>query len=312
MVPSEGWVKNRRHNCNKHAWKPLSEAQNLSTKLIGTKDFILIDYVARNKDTKEIIDVTQEEVAKKEKAYKSDGIYEPMLVAVGEGWVVKGLDEALVGLKEGEEKEIEILPEKAFGTRDPQKLKILAARDLARRGVTPRIGQRVEIDGQLALIRTVGSGRITADFNHPLAGKVIVYSVKVVRKLRDAEEKIRELIHRRLKRVPKENFKITIGKGGVDIEVPTETATLEDFGFAIMGISRDVNKYVDDAEKVRFFESFEFEKERPAEEKRAAEVTKEDAKAPKKPQKVVKTTKPKPKAAGEAKKRKAPAESAPA
>ncbi len=282
----------------------------MSTKSVQAKDFILIDYVARNKDTKEIIDVTQEEVAKKEKAYKSDGIYEPMLVAVGEGWVVKGLDEALVGLKEGEEKEIELQPEKAFGTRDPQKLRILSARDLSRRGVTPRIGQRVEIDGQLALIRTVGSGRITADFNHPLAGKVITYSVKVVRKLRDAEEKIRELIHRRLKRIPKENFKITLDKSGVDIEVPTEAATLEDFGFAIMGISRDVNKYVDNAEKVRFFETFEYEKEKEAEKKQQVEKTKR--KTPEKAEKPAKPTKSKPKASAGARKRKVTAESAPA
>jgi len=284
----------------------------LSTKPVESKDFILIDYVARNKDTKEIIDVTQEEVAKKEKAYKTDGIYEPMLVAVGEGWVVKGLDEALVGLKEGEEKEIEIQPEKAFGTRDPQKLRILSARDLARRGVTPRIGQRVEIDGQLALIRTVGSGRITADFNHPLAGKIIVYTVKVVRRLRDAEEQILELIHRRLKRIPKENFKIRIDKREVDIEVPTEAATLEDFGFAIMGISRDVNKYVDNTEKVRFFETFEFEKEKPVEEKKPAQVATKESKTTTRPKKPLKTAKSKPKASAEVKKRKAPAESAPA
>lgn len=283
----------------------------MSTKPTQTKDFILIDYVARNKDTKEIIDVTQEEVAKKEKAYKTDGIYEPMLVAVGEGWVVEGLDEALVGLREGEEKEIELPPEKAFGTRDPQKLRILSARDLARRGVTPRIGQRVEIDGQLALIRTVGSGRITADFNHPLAGKIIVYSVKVVRRLRNAEEQIRELIHRRLKRIPKENFKIAFGKSGVEIEVPTEAATLEDFGFAIMGISRDVNKYVDNAEKVRFFETFEFEKEKPAEEKKPAPRKAVETKAPEKIKKTVKPAKSKPKASAEVKK-KVRAESAPA
>lgn len=282
----------------------------MSTKPVQAKDFILIDYVARNKDTKEIIDVTEEEVAKKEKAYKTDGIYEPMLVAVGEGWVVKGLDEALVGLKEGEEKEIELQPEKAFGTRDPQKLRILSARDLSRRGVTPRIGQRVEIDGQLALIRTVGSGRITADFNHPLAGKIIVYSVKVVRKLRDVEGQIRELIHRRLKRVPKENFKITLGKNIVDIEVPTEAATLEDFGFAIMGISRDVNKYVDSAEKVRFFETFEYKKEKEAEKKPEVEKTKK--KTPKKAETAEKPTKSKPKPAAGARKRKVPAESAPA
>ncbi len=284
----------------------------MSTSPIQPKDFILLDYVARIKDTKEIVDVTQEEVAKKEKAYKPDGIYEPMLVAVGEAWVVKGLDEALVGLKEGAEAEIELQPDKAFGTRDPQKLRILSARDLARRGVTPRIGQRVEIDGQLALIRTVGSGRITADFNHPLAGKIIVYTVKVVRKLRDAEGQIRELIHRRLKRIPKENFKITISKNAVDIEVPTEAATLEDFGFAIMGISRDVNKYVDNAEKVRFFETFEYKKEKPTEEKKPSGETKEKAQAPRKPKKPAKPAKAKPKPSATGKKTKTPAASAPA
>ena len=282
----------------------------MSTKAVHAKDFILIDYVARKKDTKEIIYVTQEEVAKKEKAYKSDGIYEPMLVAVGEGWVVKGLDEALVGLKEGEEKEIELQPEKAFGTRDPQKLRILSARDLSRRGVTPRVGQRVEIDGQLALIRTVGSGRITADFNHPLAGKVITYSVKVVRKLRDAEEQIRELIHRRLKRIPKENFKIALSKSGVDVEVPTEAATLEDFGFAIMGISRDVNKYVDNAEKIRFFETFEYKKEKEAEKTPLEEKTKK--KSSERVEKPTGATKSKLKASAGARKTKATAETAPA
>lgn len=279
----------------------------MSTKPVQSKDFILLDYVARVKDTKEVIDVTQEEVAKKEKVYKPDGIYEPMLVAVGESWVVKGLDEALVGLKEGEEKEIELLPEKAFGARDPQKLRILSARDLTRRGITPRIGQRVEIDGQLALIRTVGSGRVTVDYNHPLAGKTITYSIKIVRKLRDAEEKIRELIHRRLKRIPKENFKISIDKKLVDIEVPTEATTLEDFGFAIMGISRDVSKYTDGVQKVRFFETFEYEEKKPAEKPVETESKPEKAGTEQK-----KAAKPKRKSSAAGKKSKASEATAPA
>ncbi|MBS7617710.1 peptidylprolyl isomerase, partial [Candidatus Bathyarchaeota archaeon] len=54
-------------------------------------DFILIDYVARVKDTNEVFDTTVEAEARKFNIYSSDVIYEPMLVVLGEGWVVNGL-----------------------------------------------------------------------------------------------------------------------------------------------------------------------------------------------------------------------------
>ena len=48
-------------------------------------DFILIDYVAKVKETGEVFDTTTEEVAKKERLYKEGEIYESKLVVVGEG-----------------------------------------------------------------------------------------------------------------------------------------------------------------------------------------------------------------------------------
>ena len=53
-------------------------------------DFILIDYVAKVKETNEVFDTTKEDVAKKEHLFKEGRIYEPKLVVVGEiGWVLK-------------------------------------------------------------------------------------------------------------------------------------------------------------------------------------------------------------------------------
>ena len=58
-------------------------------------DFILIDYTGKVKETNEVFDTTKEEVAKKEHLHKEGEIYEPKLVVVGEGWVLKALDDAL-------------------------------------------------------------------------------------------------------------------------------------------------------------------------------------------------------------------------
>lgn len=93
-------------------------------------DFILIDFVAKIKETGEIFDLTIEEIAKKENIYREDEIYEPMLVVFGEGWILEGLEEELIKMNPGEQKIIELPPEKAFGSRDPSKIKVIPAREL--------------------------------------------------------------------------------------------------------------------------------------------------------------------------------------
>ena len=62
-------------------------------------DFILIDYIAKVKETNEVFDTTKDEVAKKEHLHKEGEIYEPKLVVVGEGWVLKALDDALLNCR---------------------------------------------------------------------------------------------------------------------------------------------------------------------------------------------------------------------
>ena len=62
-------------------------------------DFILINYTGKVKETNEVFDTTDEEVAKKEHLHKEGEIYEPKLVVIGEGWVLKALDEALLGME---------------------------------------------------------------------------------------------------------------------------------------------------------------------------------------------------------------------
>ncbi|MCS7139080.1 MAG: peptidylprolyl isomerase [Candidatus Nezhaarchaeota archaeon] len=220
-------------------------------------DFVLIDYVMRVKDTNEVVDLTIEEVAKKEKVYREDGIYEPILVILGEGWILKGVEEELYKMEVGESRVIEIPSDKAFGIRDPSKVKIVNARDLTKRGITPRVGSRVEINGSVATIRRAEGGRVILDFNHPLAGRTIVCEVKVVKKVEDINEKIRELIHRRMKRIDKEKFKISLSSDGVlTVELPPEAFTYEGLQYAKRGIAFDVARYIPGISIVKFVEAY--------------------------------------------------------
>ncbi|MEM0217420.1 MAG: FKBP-type peptidyl-prolyl cis-trans isomerase [Candidatus Nezhaarchaeales archaeon] len=220
-------------------------------------DFVLVDYVMRVKDTNEVIDLTVEEVAKKEKVYREDGVYEPALIILGEGWILKGVEEELYKMDVGESRVIEVPPDKGFGERDPNKVKVVNARELTKRRITPRVGARVELDDGVAIIRRAEGGRVILDYNHPLAGRTITCEIKVVKKIEDVEEKIRELVHLRIKRVSKEKFKVDVSSDGVvSIELPPEAFTYEGLQYAKRGIAIDIGRYIPGVSAVKFVEVY--------------------------------------------------------
>jgi len=219
-------------------------------------DFILIDYVAKVVETGEVFDTTIEEVARKEGIYREGALYEPMLVVVGEGWVLKALDESLTNLELNKKANIEIPPEKAFGLRDPEKIRLYPLRRLRARGIRPQVGMRVEVDGRLATIRTIGSGRVQLDFNPPLAGKTIAYEVTVKKLLETEDEKIKALVHRRIPSVEIEKFKIDIGENEVTITIPEEAFYVEGLQVSKRGIWMDIQKFFPEKKTLKFVEVF--------------------------------------------------------
>lgn len=219
-------------------------------------DFLLVEYTAKVKETGEVFDTTIEDMAQKERLHKEGEIYEPKLVVVGEGWVLKALDDGLLSTELNKPTTIEIPPEKAFGPRDPNMLKMVPLRRLRDKGITPQIGMRVEYEKKLATIRTVGAGRVTLDFNPPLAGKTLVYDMTVKRKLETRKEKILGLIHRRIPIVSVSKFKLEIRKLEVVIHVPEEGFYVEGLQLAKRGISTDIQKFFPTTAEVRFIEVF--------------------------------------------------------
>jgi peptidylprolyl isomerase len=248
------------------------------------------------KETNEVFDTTLEEVAKKEHLHKEGEIYEPKLVVIGESWVLKALDENLQTMKLNKPETVEIPPDKAFGPRDPDKIKRIPLKHLLAKDIhNPAIGMRIDYNGKMATIRSIGAGRVLLDFNPPLAGRTLVYDVTVNKKLAANEEKTAALIHRRIPIVEPEKFKFTIQKKTLTIDMPEESFYVEGIQIAKRGIAMDVQKFLPELTEIKFVESFRSEP-KPETEKEP----KKEAKTEPKPKKTPKP-KAKPKAKVEAK-----------
>jgi FKBP-type peptidyl-prolyl cis-trans isomerase 2 len=120
--------------------------------------------------------------------------YHPAVVCIGENYVLKSLEEQMVGKETGREYQFEIEAEKAFGKKDMKLIQMIPLSKFRKQNIQPMPGLQLNIDGVFGLIKTVSGGRVLVDFNHPLAGKDIVYDVKINRIVQDSKEKIKSLL----------------------------------------------------------------------------------------------------------------------
>jgi peptidylprolyl isomerase len=216
---------------------------------------ILVDYTAKVKDSNEIFETTREEEAKKFELFDPTHKYEPKLISIGEGWVLKGLDEALAAANIGDKMNVEITPDKGFGERDPNKVRMVAQRKLGEKADEVRVGDVIEIDHRTGIVRYVGSGRVQIDFNHRFAGRTLTYDVDVVKKVESNDDKIRSLIKRRLP-VDDEKIKINLKGSTLEIELPEETLLAEGLQIIKRAVANDVFKFVPALKDIKFIESF--------------------------------------------------------
>jgi FKBP-type peptidyl-prolyl cis-trans isomerase 2 len=157
-------------------------------------DFVEIDFVGRLETTGEVFDLTSEEDARKEGIYNPKQKYKPSLVVIGSNMAVPGVEKSLEHMQVGDEKEFSVPPGEAFGQRDMKMIRIFSMSKFIKEKISPVPGMFVDIDGMRTKVLSVAGGRVRVDFNHPLAGKTLLYKVKVVRQLTDTEEKAQSLL----------------------------------------------------------------------------------------------------------------------
>lgn len=236
------------------AEEELEEEEVYYEDAVNKGDFIMVEMTGRAQETGEIFETTDEELAREEGAYREGATYGLRLVVVGEGWVLKGLDERLPGTELDEEVEIEIPPAEAFGERNADLVQMVPYRILRSKGVNPVVGAELEIDGRPAVIRSIGAGRVQVDYNHPLAGRNIVYNLKVVEQIENDKKKIQALVSRRFLGVESDKFKVRKLKKKIRVEMPDEVFFGENIQIAKRGLALDILRYFEEPEEVEFTE----------------------------------------------------------
>ncbi|WP_028317991.1 FKBP-type peptidyl-prolyl cis-trans isomerase [Desulfobulbus elongatus] len=108
----------------------------------------------------------------------------PLTLAIGSGRILKAVEASLLGMEAGQTKTVHIQPEDAFGPYLQTLVQEVPRTAFAGR-VDPRPGMllslAMEKDGAThqvpATVLAAGNETVTVDYNHPLAGRVITYTV---------------------------------------------------------------------------------------------------------------------------------------
>ena len=211
---------------------------------------ILINYTTKIKETGEVIETTIEEVAKANKIYKEGAKYEPKLIAVGKGWILKALEEEIQKLNVGDKATIEVPPEKAFGNRNPSKIKVIPLRKF---GENVNVGDQVEYNGQVGTVISINSGRVQIDFNDRLAGKTLIYEVEIIKEITDLNEKVERLIQRSIE-IQNPVYKVDQGK--VRIEIPEQYFLTDGLQYIKRAIANDILDIIPEISQVEFAEIY--------------------------------------------------------
>ncbi len=111
----------------------------------------------------------------------------PLTLPIGSSTVCPAVEACLFGMEPGQTRVIHVQPEDAYGLHEPELVQDIPLASFQGR-FTPQPGMILSLnvaqEGQVckvpATVTAVGSDTVTVDYNHPLAGKVVVYTVKLI------------------------------------------------------------------------------------------------------------------------------------
>lgn len=106
---------------------------------------------------------------------------DPLEVVVGQSGLIKGFEEGLMGMKEGEKKTIELIPEDAYGQliegRTQEVEKSALPEEI-------QVGMALQANGEVGTmvvtVKEIKEETVVLDANHPLAGKDLIFELEVL------------------------------------------------------------------------------------------------------------------------------------
>lgn len=105
----------------------------------------------------------------------------PARFTFGDGNLPEGFEQALLGLKAGDHVTLTIAPERGFGMHNPSNIQVMPRSQFSDMTLEPGLVVSFqEPGGELpGVITAFDEDKVTVDFNHPLAGKTLLFEVAV-------------------------------------------------------------------------------------------------------------------------------------
>jgi len=109
---------------------------------------------------------------------------DPLQFTIGEGRIILGFEQAVVGMSPGESKTAEILAEQAYGPHD-EEMVLVVDRGQIPEHVKPEVSDELKIrraDGKTFIVTVthISESSVTLDANHPLAGKDLTFDIQLI------------------------------------------------------------------------------------------------------------------------------------
>ncbi len=172
VIPKAKEIENKQVKPKTKAIKPAAASAVKKSNLLKTvqkDDIIKVEYIGKLEDGTII--------SQSEKAT-------PMEFTVGSKKMIIGFDKAVIGMKLNEKKTVTIQPAEGFGVKR-KNLQREVARDVFPPNFIPKPGKRIVLknpNGKRFQCTIISSNKsiVKVDFNHPFAGKVLIFTIKII------------------------------------------------------------------------------------------------------------------------------------
>jgi len=109
---------------------------------------------------------------------------DPLQITLGAGEVIPGFEEAVTGMKVGEQVTVFIPVEKAYGPPRPDLIESIQRKEMPD-DFEPVVGKQYQLeqkDGQIVIaeVTTLTDDTVILNANHPLAGKALEFEIQLV------------------------------------------------------------------------------------------------------------------------------------
>jgi peptidylprolyl isomerase len=157
-----------------------------SQKTVQSGNNVTIDYVGTF-DNGTVFGTSNATVAQQAGIYESDYTYEPISYIAGSGEILEALDNATIGMKIGETKNVTLTPDQAYGEYNASLIIPVPMSMLLESNITPHVNdtlyynfEPVRVDHIVENTTDLNNSSVYIDFNNQMAGKTLHFMVTIV------------------------------------------------------------------------------------------------------------------------------------